>query len=658
MRILHTLSSRQRLPRATLFGPSLPRLAALCAAACCCAIGNAMSGVPLVLSSPDERARLEIASGSSGLTYGVTWQGRMLVQASDLNFARVEGLRVGATRRREIDRTWKPVWGDYSRIREHYRELAIDLVDAAGRGHATLVCRLFDDGLGLRFEFPGQAARQSEELLPYSCDFRLPKGASFWHANGEEEPVGPAPLSALGKGKSGARLPFPLVARIQPDLFVAVLESDLFSAEGFTTMQVEAVAEKGLLRTTTAARHAATVGITPWRVLTFGRDAAALLQSRVALNLAAECRLADTSWIKPGKVMWDWRVHGYKTGDFVYGIDTASYRRFIDFAAGNNIQYLLLDGGWYARVAEDRLEPAPSVDLPALRRHAREKGVELVLYYDRKNGVLPDDRLFPHLAALGARGVKYGFMGDDPAFTRASLKQAAEHRLLIDYHDHPSPMVGASRTMPNAITREYCHAQQDARRAFSPTSFLKMAQINALTGPLDQTNGSFGLDGINAGQRKKGPLKPQTYNVTVAGEAARVLLVSSGWIVLPDAPEEYAKKADLFEFIARMPPATWDDTRILRSELGRLLVTARRSGEAWFVGAASNEDGASLELPLDFLSPGIDYIATRYEDAPDSHYVRKREAYRVRTENVRAGQAAHLTLAPGGGCGLWIRPKT
>jgi alpha-glucosidase len=182
-----------------------------------------------------------------------------------------------------------------------------------------------------------------------------------------------------------------------------------------------------------------------------------------------------------------------------------------------------------------------------------------------------------------------------------------------------------------------------------------MAMINSLSGPLDQNNGSYGLDGINNKERQKGPLIANSYNSTVVSETARTLVIFSGLIILPDAPEEYAKKADLFEFIRQMP-ATWDETRIINSRIGEHITTARRSGEQWFIASVIDEKGGSLKIPLGFLEQGVSYDVTFYEDAPGTHYIENREAYQIRTGNVTNGNTIEARMAPGGGHCMWIRP--
>jgi len=367
--------------------------------------------------------------------------------------------------------------------------------------------------------------------------------------------------------------------------------------------------------------------------------------------------LENTDWIKPGKTLWDWRVHGYTAPDgFVYGINTASYKRFIDFADEMGIEYFLIDDSWYKHASKGHFELSDELDLQAVIDYAADKDVELMLYYDRKHGEYGDAELFSYYQSLGMKGIKYGFMGNNTDFSRDAIRMSAQSELLIDFHDGPVPYTGVRRTSPNAITREYCHAQQDSRRAFTPEAFIKMALINALQGPLDMNNGNFDLSGINSGKRQKGPKKLNSYLSTVVSEAARTLIIFSGLVCIPDAPEAYNAKADLFEFIQKMPVGKWDESRILNSSMRKHITTARRHGKDWFIGSVIDQQGGTLDIKLDFLEEGQTYQATFYEDTKETHCKTNPEAYQIRKSEVKKGDLIQAKLAPGGGHCMWIRP--
>jgi alpha-glucosidase len=383
-----------------------------------------------------------------------------------------------------------------------------------------------------------------------------------------------------------------------------------------------------------------------------------LVTNTVPLNLATPNKLEDTSWIQPGKTLWDWRVHGYKTKDgFTYGIDTESYIRFIDFAAEKGIEYFLIDDSWYTKVTKGHFEISDKFDIEKVSEYAKEKGVKLILYYDRHKGSFGDDDLFPYYKSLGMSGIKYGFMGSKVPFTRDAIKKSAENHLLVDFHDSPVPFTGIERTCPNAITKEYCHAQQDSRRAFTPETFINMALINAIQGPLDMNNGNFDLIGINNGYREKGPKKLNSYYSTVASEAARTLIIYSGLVCIPDAPEAYNEKADLFEFIQKLPVGKWDDSKVLHAKIGEYISTARRYGEEWFIGSVYNQKGGTIETKLDFLKEGKAYLVTYYEDTPETHCKTNPEAYQIREGKIKKGDIINIKMAPGGGHCMWIRPE-
>ena len=599
------------------------------------------------LLSPDGTIEVGITCTESELSYSLAWNEHTLLEASPLSLLPNPSYKVLSTATTSVDQKWKPVWGQFSEIRDHHEQLTVAL-DISGV-RVDLICRAFKDGVGFRFVVPEQAGVSGRKVA-FEVGYRTVSEFGAYASNGEHEPVGPVPLSQLAKQN---RL-LPLLLSANEKTFLGLIESDLYSAVAFD-QTARLASRSGIVHSTSKGTLQDSGVVTPWRVLILSDQAGGLAVSTTPINLAAECKLEDTSWIQAGKAVWDWRVHGYTAGDFTYGIDTASYKRFIDFAAANHIEYFLIDDTWFKAVKNGELVIKPEVDLRHIMEYAREKGVEIILYYDRKKGAsLGDNALFKLYSELGAAGIKYGFMGNNVRFTRKAVEESANNRLLIDFHDGPAPMTGIRRTLPNAVTREFCHCQQDARRAFTPGAFLKMAMINSLSGPLDQNNGSFDLNGINNKERLKSPKIGNTYNTTVVSETARTLVIFSGLIILPDAPEEYEKKADLFEFIREMP-ATWDESRIINSKVGEHITTARRSGDEWFVGSVMNEAGGSLKIPLSFLEAGKVYDVTYYEDTSDAHYIKNREAYQIRKGQVTRGDTIEAQMAPGGGHCMWIR---
>jgi alpha-glucosidase len=611
----------------------------------------------LSLNSPDGNVKLNISLNEGALNYQLNVSGQELVGLSELEIIPNAALRILDAREQEIDTTWSPVWGQQSNIRDNCKELELDIECDGIEG--KFLARVYNDGVAFRFVL-NEGEKAQEAVL--KCTYALPAESKFYAPKGESEPLGPLDFNGLvdyAKKEDGSQrnISVPLVVEATEQTFVALLESDLYAADGMRAMQLGTNVETGKIESVNKIELSNKQFTSPWRVILFGDSAGDLVVNSITVNLATPCQLDDTDWVKPGKTLWDWRVHSYKAPDgFVYGINTESYKRFIDFAAEAGIEYFLIDDSWYTHASKGHFELSEKLDLQAVIAYAAEKEVDLILYYDRKHGEYGDDELFPYYQSLGMKGIKYGFMGNNPQFSKEAIQKSAQSQLLIDFHDGPVPFTGMRRTYPNAISREYCHAQQDSRRAFTPETFIKMALINAITGPLDMNNGNFDLTGINSGARQKGPKKTHSYFSTVASEAARTLIIFSGLVCIPDAPEAYAAKMDLFEFIQLMPVGKWDESRILNSKMAEYITTARRHGEEWFIGSVYNQQGGTLDINLDFLKADKSYEVTFYEDTDETHCRTNPEAYQVRTGTVKKGDVIKAKMAPGGGHCMWIRP--
>jgi len=629
----------------------LPLLVAVLLAAC------SKKADPILVQSPDESIQIVFSDTTAVLSYQLLWQGKELVGPSILSIIPNAPVKIIKTEWVSQDATWHPSWGQQSSIRDHFNELQLE-IDCGGVS-GKLLARVYNQGAAFRFILH-EGEKPTEAI--FRCEYAVPQGSDFYTPAGENEPLGPVDFNGITdflqeESRRKRQISVPLVVESPGQSFLALLESDLYAASGIKPMQLDITGVHGKFEAINKVELSEKEWISPWRVILLGKTAGDLVVNPVPLNLATPCQLEDTKWIKPGKTLWDWRVHGYTApDDFVYGINTESYFRFIDFAAEKGIEYFLIDDSWYKQATKGHFELSDQLDLEKVIDYAAEKKVDLILYYDRRHGEYGDDELFPYYQSLGMKGIKYGFMGSNVDFTRAAIQKSAQSQLLIDFHDGPVPFTGIHRTYPNAITREYCHAQQDSRRAFTPESFIKMALINAITGPLDMNNGNFDLTGINSGRRQKGPRKTNSYFSTVVAEAARTLIIFSGLVCIPDAPEAYGAKADLFEFIQKMPVGKWDESRILHSKMDEYISTARRHGKEWFIGSVYNQQGGTLDIKLDFLEEGLEYDVTYYEDTEETHCKTNPEAYQVRQEKVKKGDVVHAKLAPGGGHCLWIRP--
>jgi alpha-glucosidase len=611
------------------------------------------------INSPDGTIDLSISLVNNKLNYHVNWSGQMMVGMSDLEIFPNSAITVFNSKVIAHDSIWNTVWDQFSSVRDNYKQLEMNIVSNKVKG--KLLARVYDSGVAFRFVLEDGAKPKEAAFL---CSYKLPEGSTYYAPMGESQPLGPIDLKGLNEytqSKDGGKtnISVPLVVETSSHSFMALLESDLYVANGFQSMNLGVNLPEGKVESRNLVELSGERLTTPWRVILLGKSAGDLVVNTTTINLASPCKLENTNWIKPGKTLWDWRVHGYTSTDgFTYSINTESYMRFIDFAASTGIEYFMIDADWFTKVTKGHFEVNEKLDLPKIINYAKTKKVDILLYYDRQKGDFGDEELFSYYHSLGVKGIKYGFMGNNVPFTKEAIRRSAESKLLIDFHDGPVPFSGVHQTFPNAISREYCHAQQDSRRAFTPETFIKMALVNAITGPLDMNNGNFDLTGINSGVRLKGPREKNSYFSTVTCEAARTLIIFSGLVCIPDAPEAYAAKKDLFEFIQKLPVGKWDESRILNSKIGEYITTARRHGKEWFIGSVINQQGGTLDIKLDFLDANQEYEVTYYEDTKDTNCKTNPEAYQVRKGTVKKGDVIKAVLAPGGGHCMWIRPKT
>jgi alpha-glucosidase len=570
-----------------------------------------------------------------------------------------------------ISETVETVWGKFSRYDDHYTDFIWTLRETEGQKRVIEInARLYDAGIGIRYGFPVNGSWDDEIVLTGDrTEFCFAGDYTGFSYRPERDPLGPQPLSKFPSSL------LPLTVKCNENAYIAVLEAAVFNEAPFFLKRNE---NSETHFTAAFAKSKIKPGMaTSWRTVLVGVTPGDLLVSPVMYCLNPPCEIEDTSWIKPGLAFWDWRAWGAKTDDgFTYGLDMASWKRFIDFASNNNIGYLVLDANWYGperdknsdpRTSRDHLViqpnpnrpnleriPAPDdwqnpIDVPALIKYGKERHVGIILYF---NDIARLNYPFEETLALyqkwGAAGIKYGFMkgrGRQKVLdTRKIVELCAKYHLLCDFHDGPVPPSGDRRTWPNYVTREFCHSQSDAMRVFSPTGFCKQVFVNMLAGPLDMCNGMYTLEDPAATR----PKIFKNIDTTVVAETARTLITFSGLSILPDCPEAYQSKTDLFDFLTKLP-MNWDETRILNSSIGEYVTTARRNGNNWYIASATNEQQRKLQIKLDFLKPNQKYSAILYEDAPDAHFKTNREAYSIKKTTVTVDDTITAVMAPGGG---------
>ncbi len=614
-----------------------------------------LAAAPVTTTTSSPNGKLQVTAGfdeSGGFRYAFAANGRQLIEPSAL------GLDFGAAGKmpgpgwkmtcssRAVDSTWKPLWGKRAVVPDRFHETTWQL---SGPGapfeRLTLTLRAYDDGIAFRYGIPTGAAGTPAKAVGDLTEYRFAGDFTAWSYNGEHPNLGPDPLSAI----KGNRLPV-MTVQAAADAFLALHEADLRTGEPLQLAKAGPTA----LHALTAPGAVAAGYAGPWRVIFFGEAPGVMVDSHL-IELLNPDPSGDFSWVRPGLAVWDWRIDGAEAEGFKYTMSLPSWLRMVDFAAANGIRYLVLDANWYGPEFKHDSDPVKgdkASDVRKLIAYGKAKQVGIWLYLNDVGGrKFPLEQTLAQYGEWGASGVKYGFMQGTPeeknARTRMITDLCAKNKLLCDFHDGPVHPYGQMRTFPNAVTREFCHAQLDAKRVFQPKTFVTTVFVNMLAGPLDMNNGMFDLR-QGAGTRVDNQLEVPS---TLAAEAARTLIVFSGATILPDIPEFYQKYPDLLHFLAAQQQP-WQESKTLAGEIGEVMVMARQAATGtWLVGAACNEQGRELDLKLEFLPPGT-YQATIVQDGETAHYLKNRESLRTEQRAITPADTIHLKLAPGGGACL------
>ncbi len=560
------------------------------------------------------------------------------------------GWNIEKSEQHSVISVWKPVWGKRSVVPDEYNEITFNLIgpDATKLQHLCLEVRAYNDGVAFRYSVP---AEEKNSLIATSelTAYHFAGDYTAWFYNGENANIGPVKLSE----NDAKRLPV-MTVKASDKLYMAIHEANLAtgdplvlqSIKGSTTFSV--VSNPGTLE---AGFQSA------WRVILCGKTPGTMVDSHM-IELLNPPAVGDFSWVKPGVAVWDWRIDGAQIDGFTYGMNYPSWVRMVDFAAENNIRYLVLDANWYGPEHEAKSDPLKGdkvSDVKKLLKYGKEKGIGIWLYLNDVGGrKFPIEQTLKQYGDWGAAGIKYGFMRGNPAeknvWTRKITELCAQNHLLCDFHDGPVHPYGQMRTFPNAVTREYCHAQLDGHHVFVPSTFVTTVFVNMLAGPIDMNNGMFDL------RRGKTTRVDENQPVpsTLVSEAARTLIVFSGVTIIPDIPEYYRKYPDLLKFIAaqKMP---WRESKTLSGEIGEYIVEARQATDGvWLVGAATNESPRELDISLSFLKRGK-YEVTIVQDGDNAHYLNNREELKTTQEIVKPKSKIHVKLAAGGGACLIIK---
>lgn len=396
----------------------------------------------------------------------------------------------------------------------------------------------------------------------------------------------------------------------------------------------------------------------PWRIAIVSTNDKELADSDMVYKLASPSRVSDVSWIKPGKVAWEWWNNwGISGVDFKVGVNNETYMVYIDFASRNNIEYVILDEGWAVNLQADLFQVVPEIDLEKLIAYAKSKNVGLVLwagYYAFERDM---ERVCKHYSEMGIKGFKIDFMDRDDQlmidFHYKTAEVTAKYKMLVDFHGTYKP-TGLNRTYPNIINYEGVHGMEQQKWSDITTDQVTydvtMPFIRMVAGPIDYTQGA-----MRNGNKKTFRAINNTpmSQGTRCRQLAEYVIFESPLNMLCDSPDNYEREPECTEFISAIP-TVWDNTIALNGEIGKYISIARQKDAVWYVGALTNWDERALELDLSFLGEGS-WQAEIFKDGVNAN--RTPSDYKKEIINIPADRKLNISMAEGGGYAMKIYKK-
>ena len=638
----------------------------------------------LAVSSPDGRLTISLElkenprpyPGGRRAYYTVSYNGAPVLVDSPLGLdflgARPldEDFEVVGSARESVDRTWENRFGAKRIVPDRYNQLTVSLRERQAPGRRVdLIFRAYNEGVAFRYFLPKQEALGSFTLASENTGFYFAGDASAYALNMgrfNTHNEGEYARTKLKDIKPASIINLPFLVELPGGLWAAILEADLIDyagmslggASGFSNGLVSKLSVYAP-RKAEQAVVGATPKSTPWRVVMVGPTPGSLIESNyLILNLSVPCALSDTSWIQPGKAAWDWWSGSFaRNVPFTPGMNTATMKHYIDFAAARRLEYMLVDAGWAPQAPGERLEDIlkfiPEANIPEIIDYGKSKGVKVLLWVEWR---ALDARLDEALALYekwGAAGIKVDYMNrDDQEMVNLYekwVRKAAEHHLVVDFHGAHKP-AGLRRTYPNLLTQEGVMGLEFSKwtERVTPEYAVTIPFTRMLAGPMDFTPGAF--RNAARGQFKARDIEPMSQG-TRAHQLAMYVVYESPLVMVSDHPEAYAGQPGV-EFLEKVP-TVWDETLVLQGRPADNIVIARRNGKSWYLGAMTNWDGRGLSIPLGFLGQGK-YEARIFADGADADTAAT--SLKVSTRTVKADMTLNVHLASGGGLAVIFTP--
>lgn len=703
---------------------------------CLCALMMPLLLVAQQVKSPNGNVVVSFSLVDNGVpTYKVSYKGKPVIKQSRLGLELtpshndgikaedtnlMNGFKVSNTETSSFKEVWKPVWGETSSILNHYNELAVSLTQEHPNRTIIVRFRVYNDGMGLRYEFPRQSNLGYFIIKDEHTQFAMAGDHTAWWLPGdydtqEYETVTSKLSEIRSKMKAAVTdnasqttfsetgVQTSLQMKSSDGLYINLHEA---ACVNYPTMHLN-LDDKNMVfeswLTPDAQGNKAYMQAprtTPWRTLIVSDDARDMLSSNLILNLNEPCQYDDTSWIKPVKycgVWWEMIV-GRKSWNYTdefptveigvtdfskakpngrHGATTAEVKRYIDFAAKNGLDQVLVEGwniGWEDWFGHSKFKvfdfqtPYPDFDIKALNEYAHSKGVKLMMHHETSSSVMNYERYMEDAYKLmnkyGYNSVKSGYVGNiiprgehhygqvmNNHYLHA-VTEAAKHKIMVNAHEATRP-TGLCRTYPNLIGNESARGTEyEAFGGSNPDHTVILPFTRLQGGPMDYTPGIFET------QLKNWSSNQSYVHTTLAGQLALYLVMYSPLQMAADLPEHYEKYNDAFQFI-RDVAVDWDDSKYIEAEPGDYITVARKAKgtDNWFIGGKCDENGHKAVIKLDFLDKGKTYECTIYSDAADADYEKNPKAYSIIRKQVKRGDVLKINEARGGGFGVSLFVK-
>lgn len=695
---------------------------------------NGMPNVIKSVNSPQGKVCLAFSIQNGKPCYRVAYKDKDVVKKSflGLELAKskhaskgmgetdlMDGFVLADDKTTTFDETWKPVWGESAAIRNHYNELAVTLKQPKTNREMIVRFRVYDDGVGFRYEFPQQKELNYFIIKEEHTQFAMAGDHKAWWLPGDydtqEQETQESKLSeirskfhdAVNWGNSSVAVfsetgvQTALQMKTNDGLYINLHEA---ACVNYPTMHLNLddknmVFESWLTPDATGMKgYMQTPCQSPWRTILVSDDAREMLSSNLILNLNEPCKIEDTSWIHPtkyigvwwemiaGKNSWNYtdEFPSVKLGETDYskakpngkhGATTANVKKYIDFAAENGIDQVLVEGwniGWEDWIGHskdyvfDFVTPYPDFDIAYLNKYAHEKGVKLMMHHETSSSTQNYERhlekAFNLMNKYGYDAVKTGYVGDiiprgEYHFSQTLnnhymhvIEEAAKHHIMVNAHEAVRP-TGLCRTYPNMIGNESARGTEyEAFGGSKPDHTVILPFTRLQGGPMDYT------PGILETQLNTWSDNPNIVHTTLVGQLALYVTMYSPLQMAADLPENYKKYYDAFQFIKDVP-CDWSQSIYLEAEPADYITVARqdKNSNDWYIGGKCDENGHRSNIKLDFLLDGCIYDCTIYADAKNADYKTNPKAYKITHKRVKKGDILKLTMAPGGGFAISLK---